>query len=442
MVKLSRFDIEFDNTESAYFAGQEVSGKVVIETSEPKKINEILLELKGRAKTYWTKYSGKSRMHCSQAEPYFCEQFNTCYTHQFTQTTSDNKKERILPHGRHEIPFSFTLPKTLPTSFEGDFGFIRYTCKAICERPWDVDIVSKRAFTVIGIEDINQDPEAMEPACETECISTVKLCCQKQGLIAVKMLIDRTGFTPGEKILVNTVITNDSTKMIRCLTLKMKQYVDYRAKTFSGNEEMKQVNRLIVKKEKGDIASHSTFAWTNEIIDVPPIPPRLSRCKIIQNSYMIELDVDGNATTVIPIRIGTIPCLAALFRRSLNGSGENDGNDDNDNENRINGDITVNDSTSIVPNNKAKIQVTITTENGQTLDNTSETDELSPDTELMLLSKKRVRIPSSILSELYPKLPNPYYRQSLFGEVDISEDQERVQYGDTKFAPKYPFYTD
>uniref|UniRef100_A0A1I8F000 Arrestin_C domain-containing protein n=1 Tax=Wuchereria bancrofti TaxID=6293 RepID=A0A1I8F000_WUCBA len=383
MVKLLKFDIEFNNAESAYFAGQEVSGKVVIENSEPKKINEILLELKGRAKTYWTKHSGKSRVHCSQAEPYFCEQFNTCYTHQFTQTTSNNQKERILPDGRHEIPFSFTLPKTLPTSFEGEFGFIRYTCKAICERPWDVDIISKRAFTVIGIEDINQDPEAMEPVCETECISSVKLCCQKQGSIAVKMSIDRTGFTPGEKIQVNALITNDSTKMIRSLTLKMKQYVDYRAKTFAGNEEMRQANRLIAKKEKSDIASHSTFAWTNETIDVPPVPPRLSRCKIIQNTYMIELDVDGNVATV-----------------------------------------------------------TITTENGQTLDNTSETDELSPDIELMLVSKKRVRIPSSILSELYPKLPNPYYRQSLFGEVDISEDQEHVQYGDTKFAPKYPFYTD
>lgn len=30
----------------------------MIETSEPKKVNEILLELKGRAKTYWTKHSG------------------------------------------------------------------------------------------------------------------------------------------------------------------------------------------------------------------------------------------------------------------------------------------------------------------------------------------------------------------------------------------------
>lgn len=38
MVKLARFDIEFNNAESAYFAGQEVSGKVIFSTIFPLKI--------------------------------------------------------------------------------------------------------------------------------------------------------------------------------------------------------------------------------------------------------------------------------------------------------------------------------------------------------------------------------------------------------------------
>uniref|UniRef100_A0A914C1C5 Arrestin-like N-terminal domain-containing protein n=1 Tax=Acrobeloides nanus TaxID=290746 RepID=A0A914C1C5_9BILA len=96
MVKLDRFDIVFNNPEHAYFAGQEISGKVIIETSEPKKVNELLLELKGRARTYWTKHSGKSRTHCSHSEPYFCEQFNTHYTHRFTTTAPDGKTKVIF----------------------------------------------------------------------------------------------------------------------------------------------------------------------------------------------------------------------------------------------------------------------------------------------------------------------------------------------------------
>ena len=83
MVKVGTFDIEFDNAEQVYFAGQEISGNILLELKEAKKVNEILLELRGRARTHWTKHSGKSRKHCSETEPYFCEQITTDYTHKF-----------------------------------------------------------------------------------------------------------------------------------------------------------------------------------------------------------------------------------------------------------------------------------------------------------------------------------------------------------------------
>ncbi|VDM70020.1 unnamed protein product [Strongylus vulgaris] len=62
--------------------------------------------------------------------------------------------------------------------------------------------------------------------------------------------------------------------------------------------------------------------------------------------------------------------------------------------------------------------------------------------EALLSSRKRVRMPSSILSELYPTMPSPYYKESFFGAVDISDEKESAQYGEKMFAPKYPFYTD
>lgn len=54
--------------------------------------------------------------------------------------------------------------------------------------------------------------------------------------------------------------------------------------------------------------------------------------------------------------------------------------------------------------------------------------------------KKRVRMPSTVLSELYPELKTPTFDESFFGKVDISEDKETVQYGELKFAPRYPCY--
>ncbi|VDN17353.1 unnamed protein product [Gongylonema pulchrum] len=285
----------------------------------------------------------------------------------------------------------------------------------------------------------------MEPACVSECDSSVSFCCRRQGSVSVKLSLDRTGFTPGEQFQVNATITNDSSKTIRCSALKMRQQVDYRAKTFAGSEHVKSASRVIVKKEKGEIAPHSKFAWINENVVVPSIPPRLSRCKIIQITYTLELDVtvtnesgqtldntsDGEDLSPqaevllfakkrvrMPSSILSelYPKLPSPYYRECH-FGEVDISEDKEN-------------------------VTVTNESGQTLDNTSDGEDLSPQAEVLLFAKKRVRMPSSILSELYPKLPSPYYRECHFGEVDISEDKENVQYGDTKFAPKYPFYTE
>ena len=55
--------------------------QVLIETSKEVKVTEILLEIKGRAKASWISKSNNKNLNAN--EPYFCEQFNTAYTHKF-----------------------------------------------------------------------------------------------------------------------------------------------------------------------------------------------------------------------------------------------------------------------------------------------------------------------------------------------------------------------
>lgn len=40
-----------------------------------------------------------------------------------------NSGETELPPGAHTYPFTCSLPPQLPSSFEGEFGFVRYTIK-------------------------------------------------------------------------------------------------------------------------------------------------------------------------------------------------------------------------------------------------------------------------------------------------------------------------
>lgn len=63
--------------------------------------------------------------------------------------------EMVLPEGEHCFPFSTVLPPKLPSSFEGEFGHIRYTVKVVVDRPWKFDHEIKSAFTVISPVDLN-----------------------------------------------------------------------------------------------------------------------------------------------------------------------------------------------------------------------------------------------------------------------------------------------
>lgn len=425
MVQLDRFEITFNNPEEAFFAGQEISGKVIIENKEPKKANEILLEIKGRARTYWTKHSGKSRKHCSRSDPYFLEQFNTGYTHNLQE---EGGKDRILPAGRHEIPFSYTLPKTLPTSFEGEFGHVRYTCKAICERPWDFDIVSLKAFTVIGIEDINSDPKLNEPSCTSESDHAVQFCCRSSGSVTGELKVPKTGYTPGEKINTAYKVKNCSSKT-RSVALRFVQTTVYKAKTFAGTEHTKTIRRIVQKIEKPEVAARESTEWIEQEIFIPSLCPRLGKCKVVSVTYAVELEVEKTLVVPLPIVLGSIPQLSQILIHSKNSNAATNGFPKS----------SIKDSPPMKSDehkDEGCVQVRITDETGTLV------EEMSGEMDALLSARKRVRMPSSILSELYPTMPSPYYRESFFGACNILEEKEQVQFGDPMFAPKYPFYSD
>jgi hypothetical protein len=74
------------------------------------------------------------------------------YLNSTTYLTGSNEGHQveILP-GIHTYNFSCFLPATLPTSFEGTYGHIRYTVRVGLERPWKFDQTYKVAFTVLKL---------------------------------------------------------------------------------------------------------------------------------------------------------------------------------------------------------------------------------------------------------------------------------------------------
>lgn len=73
-------------------------------------------------------------------------------------TFTADGSEVCHPEGVHTYPFTLPLDESLPSSFEGKYGYVRYLCKATIEKPWKFDHDTKTAFTVLSQLDLNYEP--------------------------------------------------------------------------------------------------------------------------------------------------------------------------------------------------------------------------------------------------------------------------------------------
>ena len=68
----------------------------------------------------------------------------------------------LAPGEEYTLPFEFHIPsENLPSSVEGNFGHVRYWIRALIDRPWRFDIITKAFFTVIEHVDINVAPRLL-----------------------------------------------------------------------------------------------------------------------------------------------------------------------------------------------------------------------------------------------------------------------------------------
>jgi hypothetical protein len=64
-------------------------------------------------------------------------------------------EEEKHPAGYHIYPFTVALPASVPSSFEGRRGYIRYQCFAFLDRGWKGVLDADMDFTVIRHLDLN-----------------------------------------------------------------------------------------------------------------------------------------------------------------------------------------------------------------------------------------------------------------------------------------------
>ncbi|ORX90550.1 hypothetical protein K493DRAFT_339914 [Basidiobolus meristosporus CBS 931.73] len=166
-------DALFTNTFSADDASSmALRGSIILSTSTILKVKKLSLQFHGRLSMQFPAAIKKTRR-------------DLVY-----QTVILFDHEKPIPFtGQHTVPFELLLPCDLPESFQGEFGKVKYTLKAVAETSFiNVNLKSEVAVPVLRNPDWKYDPK-YEYIVEDIA----------QGKLACNVTLPKSGYNPGEK---------------------------------------------------------------------------------------------------------------------------------------------------------------------------------------------------------------------------------------------------
>ena len=306
MEKLKLFVINLSGSDVVYSAGSNVNGNVLLELSEPKKTKGISIVLSGKACVHWTEenrmgggMSGNRTVHYDDTEIIFNDMLIQLW---------GNGRESQLAAGRYEFPFNFQLPsnRVLPTSFESQNGYIRYSLLARIHRqsPFKRDHTIIRGITVNEIVDTARLTAPLLRSNE----KTLSLCCTS-GPISLSVITDRGGYCLGESIALSVEVENHSNGRITSIRAALKQVVT----CYAGGR--RHVHNQIIQRITGPgIEPGATSNWNNQLLPIPATVPSISSCRILKFSYVLTVKLGAPGVNdlhvSIPITVGNVPFRA------------------------------------------------------------------------------------------------------------------------------------
>lgn len=289
--------IYIDNQAAVYFPGQTIVGRVEVSAHQSISTRGVAIKFTGQGNTRWRTGSQKNRRTHIGSEEYYVGKVYLFGNGSDTVT---------LNPGHHVYPINFTLPQNIPSSYESVTGQVRHQCKAKINIPWGFDITDVIIISVNHIYDLNRDQICMNPVNRKE----KKTFTFSSGSIYLSLMIDRTGFVPGEKLRVYVDVENDSDKVIEFVKMKLIQDITYKS---NGGTTRSDTMTIAKMRVEGITGRGNHVIWSNTGLEIPAVPASyLTHCNIIDIRYMLKLQMSPSGWTSKmdmnqPITIGNVP---------------------------------------------------------------------------------------------------------------------------------------
>lgn len=309
----TKCEIKFDNnTNGVYYSGQMLTGHVELHLDNPKKVKNLKLIISGCAEVKWTKSklsrrngAATHRWRRIKRETYIGKEEYIATEIALIPRGNDDAIE--IPAGTHEYKFSCQIPANAGTSFEGEYGRVRYTVRAVLHRPWKFDQTCTIAFTVLQILDLNLEPEKVGQPKKLERTKHFWFWPCLSGPMYFSIELPVSGFVSGQKIPITINLKNASNVPIIGIRSKLVRKVCFISQTPTrrARNEAKTVAKMLTT-----VTSDKSDQYTQDLV-IPATAPT-GKCSIISVEYELKVKVKLGACrsdqeVTIPITIGTVP---------------------------------------------------------------------------------------------------------------------------------------
>lgn len=296
MGKLEALALDFQSSNGVVYPGEVLSGTVhVAVRSGHILVRSLNIYLIGEAKTEWINKASDKIFESRETL------LNLNLSLNCGKNDSDDTSNGCLMEGDHSIPFTQALPKDLLPSFEGEFGYIRYVCRASMQLPTSLGCVGgttlqeqkvDRSFNVVTAHQPNlkRTDTAVTKDEEIEFLG----CFGLEGRLEVTMHLAKTQFLVGDKIPLEIRMLNNSSKKLkgRGANLYLMQQSHFEALSkYESVGDSKDVDRVIEKLTTSEvIGAGETRTWYPNLVIADVTPTFDSAC--IKANYYIKLSIN------------------------------------------------------------------------------------------------------------------------------------------------------
>ena len=225
------FRIILTSTNRLYHPGDTITGRLLVDVNYPKSFNQIAVIFIGSCYVRLTREGPNARGesvvdHYTSSEAYVdlvAPLWNS-------QQSPDGK----LPPGQYNWPFSFNLPPTAPSSFEGSVSNIRYSLVAgnmVTDTKLQYRV--EQRIDMQELMKITDYPRWLTPVHQQVCEDEERvryLCCTSRcDPVAMTVTVPKTGFYLGESFQLHASLENGTRSRCIQMTALVEKEVCYHA---------------------------------------------------------------------------------------------------------------------------------------------------------------------------------------------------------------------